>query len=85
MEEFLLGCLLPALQKMNVVNQQEIGFAVPSAKLSAGPIENRAYELVHELLSSDVGDPRCRTALKGRMSHSLHQMCFAQPGITVDE
>src|SRR5207237_4691740 len=84
-KKLFLGCLFSAFQKMNVVDEQQIGFAIPPAKLCTASIENRADQLIHELHCSDVGNA-CRWAtLHSLVCESLHQMRLAQPRINVDD
>ena len=55
------------------------------AEFGSRSFENRAYEFIHELLGANVRDASTRTALKRFMSNGLHQVRFAQAGISVNE
>src|SRR2546430_8294547 len=70
---------------MDIVDEQQVCFSIAPPKLGAGTLDHGANELVHELLGSDVCDASVGTALEGLMRDSLHEVRFAESGITVDE
>ena len=59
MKEFFLRGLFP-LEKLDVVNEEEIGFPKTPAELMRGPVLNGADQLVRELLRANERDSRVR-------------------------
>jgi len=76
-EKLLLGRFLPALQKMDVVDEKEISFAIAPPEFCRTSIDDGADQLIHELLCPDVCNSGVRAALKRLVRYSLHEMSFA--------
>ena len=83
--EELFLCGLFAFQKVNVVDQKQIGLAVALPECLPGSVSHRGDQLVHELLGSNVGDPGARISLERFVRNCLHKMGFANARRAVDE
>jgi hypothetical protein len=83
-EKLLLGSFL-ALEKMDVIDEQEVDFAIPSAKFSGRTILDRSDEIVCELFCADQGYSNLRASSDNLVANRLHQVGFPEAGRTVDE
>ncbi len=70
---------------MHVVDQKEVSLTKSPAKLVCLSRLDGEYELIGELLGAEKEYPRLGCAVEYVMRHGLHEVCFAKPGITVDE
>src|SRR5260370_12515288 len=84
MEELLLRCFPPS-EKMDIVDQQEIGFAIPTTKVMHRTLRNRRDHVICELLGTDVHDPTVRVSTQDLMGYRLHQVGLSEPRGTVNE
>src|SRR4051812_20821016 len=83
-EELFLGCFL-SLQKLYIVNEQQITFAIATPEVLHRTILDRSNHLIGELLCSDEGDPCFWVSAKHLMCNSLHEMSLSQTGIAIQE
>ena len=83
-EELLLHRLLP-LEEVHVVDEEEVGLTEAPAEIGRRAVLNGRDELVRELLGADEGDAGVRLAEQDLVRDRLHQVCFAEPGVAVDE
>ena len=84
MKELLLHGLLP-FQEVDVVDEEEVGFAEAPAEIGRRPILNGGDDLVGELLGADEGDSGLGLSQDDLVGDRLHEVCFAESGVAVDE
>src|SRR2546423_80581 len=84
-EKLFLGVFFSSLQEVNIIDKQQIGLAITAAKLCASPVENRADQLVHELLSSHISDASLWISQQCLVRNRLHEMGFPQTRVAVDK
>ena len=72
MEKLLLGCFFPALEEMDIVDEEQVGFAITPAELRTRTVQNGTDQLVHELLCPDVGYSGIGTAHQRLVGDGLH-------------
>src|SRR6185503_18253863 len=83
-KELLLHGFL-SLEEMDVIDEEEIGFAKAAAKIGGGAVLDRGDELVGELLGSDEGDACLGLPLNNVVTDRLHEVRFAEAGVAVNE
>src|SRR5262245_3881941 len=83
-KELFLCRFLP-LEKLHVVDEEEIGLAEAPAELLRGSILDRRDELVSELLGANEGDARVGLAVEELVRDGLHEVGFADAGVAVNE
>ncbi len=83
-EELVLRGFL-AGEEMNVVDQEQVEFAVTAAERGDAAGLESLDEIVGESLGRDVGDAGLRVAGVDRVSDRVHQVGLAETGRTVDE
>ncbi len=83
-EEFLLGALL-ARQELHVVQQQDVGRAIPTLELQRGGVLDGVDHLVHELLGAHEENPRARARGSDHVPDGVHEVCLAQSHAAVQE
>ena len=74
-----------ALEKLHVVDEQEIGFAKAPTELVSRAILNGSDELVRELLRADEGDPSIGFPSEQLVRDRLHEVGLTDACIPVDE
>ena len=84
MEELFLRRFF-AFQKLHIVNQQQVGFAISAPKILRGATLDRSDQLIRELLGADERDARICVALQQFVCDGLHQVRLAEPRVAVDE
>ena len=83
-EELVLRGFLAA-EKLDVIDEQEIGLAVPAPEVVGGAALNRGDEFVGELLGADVGDASVGEARDDVVGDGLHEVRLAESGVAVQE
>src|SRR5690242_1201220 len=81
----LLLCRFLSLQELNVVDEEQIGFAKSPTELMRRAILNGAYQLVRKLFCANKRDARVWLAREQLMCNCLHEMGLADARIAVDE
>ena len=84
MKKLLLYPLL-VRQKMNVVNQQYVGFAVFATKLRQAVVLDRLNKFVGETFRRNVNNLRIRLMLPYEMPDRLRQMGLPEPRVAVNK
>ena len=83
-EKLLLYAFL-VRQKMNVVNQQHVGFAVFAAKLRQSVVLDRLNKFVGKTFRRNVNNLCVRLVLPHEMPDRLRQMGLSEPRVAVNE
>ena len=83
-EEFLL-CLLLAGDKLNIVNQKQVGIAVFVAEFKVFTAADRFDEFIDKLIALDIDDVVIRMLLLDAVGDGIEQMRFAQAALSVDK
>ena len=83
-EEFLLDAFL-AGEKLDIINQEDIGVAVGASELGQVVVLNRLNVLVGKFLRRKIGDLQLWVFHQDIVADGVQQMCFAQPHSAVKE
>src|SRR5262249_46530105 len=73
------------LEEVDVVHEEEVGFAKTPPEICRGSVLNGGDELVGELLRSDEGDSGVRPPFEDVVPDGLHEVRLAEAGVAVDE
>ena len=84
MEEFLLGAYLSG-DKLNIVYQQHIDFAVFGSKFHGLALLNGFDQLVGHVFAFGIENLRLRIVLMNFVADGIQQVCFAQTGASVNK
>src|ERR1043166_6518722 len=76
-EEFLLDALFSG-QKLNVVNEQDVGLAIFFAKARELIVLNGINVLVRKFFRGEISDARTLFVRGNVLAYCVKQMCFAQ-------
>ena len=83
-EELFLS-LHPALQELDVVDQQDVDVAVAALKSLGFVVADRVDEVVGELLGADIEHPSAGVQAARVVANRVQQVGLAQSGAAVDE
>lgn len=84
MEEFFLGALFSA-DEVDVVDHEDVHFAVFGAELLGGLVHDALDQLIGELLRGNVADVGAWRFGEEFLSDGLHEVGFSQAGAAVEE
>ena len=84
MEELFL-CRLLTLEEMDVVDEEQVGFAEAPTKFARRAILNRGDQFVGELFRAQIGDPAARLVADDLVRDGLHEVRLAEPGVPIYE
>ena len=84
MEE-LLEDLLFALEELNVIQQQQVGVAVPGLELRHTLAPNAFDEVIEEPFRRYVSHDQCRIEVGALLPDGVEQVGLTKPGIAIDE
>src|SRR3954469_2925433 len=83
-KKFFLRALFAA-EKLDVVNQQQIGLAVTFAELDQVVVLNRVDEVVDEELAREIHHLRAFFLCADVLPDGLHEVCLAETHAAINE